>query len=187
MIPCLDPETGLLPLGRHVCAADEVEIAFVKDIAFAGSATRQGLWGDWNAALATLEGAVTVHAAWLGGSFTTSKMDPDDIDVTFIINGDDYLQRSPADKQVVSLFLGGGQVRAQLGLRVDTFVITWQRYLQGPILPVQMEYFGARGYWDDWWQRHRLAPKTNPPTPPTPGDAVPRRGYLEVHISDYPS
>jgi hypothetical protein len=28
-----------------------------------------------------LQSAVTVHAAWIGGSFTTSKLDPEDIDV----------------------------------------------------------------------------------------------------------
>jgi hypothetical protein len=173
----------MLPRGRHVCTAGEVEIAFVKDIAFFGSATRPVLWKDWNAALATLQSSVIVHAAWIGGSFTTTKMDPDDIDVTFMINADDYHQRSRPDQQIVSIFRGNGRVRADLGLRVDSYLIAWERYL-GSTQPVPLEYFWARGHWDDWWQRARQTPKG---APPTPGDAVPRRGYLEVLLSDYPS
>jgi hypothetical protein len=45
MIPCLDPGSGLLSPGRHICSADEVELAFVKDTSFFGSATRPGLLG----------------------------------------------------------------------------------------------------------------------------------------------
>jgi uncharacterized protein DUF6932 len=186
VLPCLDPITGMLPLGRHACSAAEVEIAFVKDIAFFGSRTRPGLWSDWNDALATLQSSVTVHAAWIAGSFTTAKPDPDDIDVTFIVNGEDYRQRGQQDQQIVSLFLGYGRVRATLGLRVDSYVIPWERYLGSPLQQVHADYFWARGHWDDWWQRARQAPKANPPEPPAPGDAVPRRGYLEVLLSDYP-
>jgi hypothetical protein len=187
VIPCLDPVTGMLPLGRLACTAEEVEIAFVKDIAFFGSQTRPGLWREWNDALATLQSSVTVHAAWIGGSFTTAKLDPDDIDVTFIINAEDYRQRSQQDQQIVSLFGGRGQVRSNLGLRVDSYLIAWERYLSFPPQPVHAEYFRARGHWDDWWQRARPAPKGSPPASPAPGDAVSRRGYLEVRLSDYPS
>jgi hypothetical protein len=34
VLPSLDPSTGLLPLGRHVCTAAEVEGMFVKADAF---------------------------------------------------------------------------------------------------------------------------------------------------------
>lgn len=183
MLPSLDPIAGLLPQGRHVCTTAEVEIAFVKDVAFFGSPTRADLWSEWNTALAVLQSSVTVHAAWLGGSFTTSKFDPEDIDVTFVINGEDLRQRGINDQRIVSLFKGGGLVKSSLGLRIDSYTIPWEPYLLGPVFPIHAEYFRARGYWDDWWQRARQAPKGSPPQP---GDAVPRRGYLEVLLSDYP-
>lgn len=184
MLPLLDPATGLLPLGRHVCSADEVEIAFVKDISFFGSATRSAIWRDWNDALATLRSAVTVHAAWLGGSFTTSKLDAKDIDVTFVINGEDARQRSAPEQQIITLFTNQGQVKSVLSLNVDSYILPWE-CLADPAQgtnPFQGLYYPTRGYWDDWWQRARQTPKGSPPVPE---DAVPRRGYLEVPLSDY--
>jgi len=184
VVPSLDLQTGLLPLGRHVCTADEVEIAFVKDTSFSGSATRAAIWNDWNDALATLQSAVTVHAAWIGGSFTTSKLDPEDIDVTFIINGTDMRQRSAPEQRIITVFDGRHQVEAVLGLKVDSYVIPWECLPQpAPGLSyVQDYYLWVRGYWDDWWQRARQTPKGSPPLP---DDALPRRGYLEVLASDY--
>lgn len=184
MIPPLDPATGLLPAGRHVCSPDEVEIAFVKDISFFGSATRSAIWSDWNDALAMLQSVAIVHAAWIGGSFTTSKLDPEDIDVTFIINGADMRQRSAPEQRIIAVFLGGGQVKSAVGLNVDSYIVPWE-CLPAPVMGmgyVQDVYFWARGYWDDWWQRARQTPKGSPPVP---ADALPRRGYLEVLVSDY--
>ena len=184
MIPPLIQTTGLLPLGRHVCSADEVEVGFVKDRAFAGSATRAAIWNDWNDALATLQSAVTVHAAWIGGSFTTSKLDPGDIDVTFIINGANMRHRSAAEQQIITLFDGRHQVEAVLGLKVDSYVIPWEclpASLPG-VNYVQDYYLRVRGYWDDWWQR---APQTPKGSPPVPGASLPRRGYLEVLVDEY--
>lgn len=187
MLPLLDPVTGFLPSGRHGCSASEVEVAFVRDIAFFGSPTRRAIWNDWNQALTVLQSAVTVHAAWIGGSFTTSKLDPEDIDVAFIINAADFRQRSAQDQHIVSLFMRPGQVKANLGLGVDSYIIPWE-CLPAVTPPgttmsyFQDSYFWARGHWDDWWQRARLTPKGSPALP---ADALPRRGYLEVLISDY--
>lgn len=184
MLPCPDPGTGLLPRGRYVCTAKEVEIAFVTKNAFAGSSTRRKIWADWTEALGLLQSSVTVHAAWVGGSFTTSKLDPDDIDVTFIINGEDLRQRDPDDQRIVSLFKGNNRVKLQLDLRVDSYAFPWEPCAPGVGNKIHDEHYGARGYWDDWWQRARQTPKG---TPSVRGDAVPRRGYLEVLVSDYPS
>ena len=184
MIPPLDPATGLLPLGRQVCSADEVEIAFVKDILFFGSATRRAIWDDWNDALSTLQSTVIVHAAWIGGSFTTSKLDPEDIDVTFVINGADLRQRSVPEQQIIAPFVGGGQLKSVLGLQVDSYILPWE-CLPDPSQGMNYfrdQYYVWRGYWDDWWQRARQTPKGSPPVP---ADALPRRGYLEVLVSDY--
>jgi len=188
MIPPVDPASGLLPLGRHHCTEAEVEAAFVSASGFATSSSRAAIWSAWQQAVAFLQTAVTVHAAWLGGSFTTSKMDPEDLDATFIVNADDYRRRSTPEQQIVTLF-ATSQVRTRLSLRVDSYIIPWEQTPQ-PLSPgfgpFQERYFRQRGYWDDWWQRQRQTPKTNPPTPPNPRDAVPLRGYLEVPFSAYP-
>jgi hypothetical protein len=185
VIPALDPATGLLPLGRHRCSESEVEAAFVSAAEFATSPTRPEIWRDWEAALQLLRAAVTVHAAWLGGSFTTAKIDPEDLDVTFLVNGEDFRGRSPQDRQIVALFTYGSRVKTVLGIKLDTYLIPWECIPQPQpgADGVQDQYFWARGHWDDWWQRQRLTPKG---TPPTPADALPRRGYLEVSLSDYP-
>jgi hypothetical protein len=185
VIPHLDPDTGLLPLGRHRCTEAEVKAAFVLATAFADSATRADIWSDWESGLQVLQSAIVVHAAWLGGSFTTAKVNPADLDVTFLVNAADLRTRGPQDQQVVALFAKAGLVKARLQLRLDTFVVPWEcvpRPQLGMNL-LQDRYFWARGHWDDWWQRRRLTPKTDPPRPE---DAPPRRGYLEVPFSDYP-
>lgn len=185
MIPALDPATGLLPPGRHVCTEAEVEAAFVAAPEFSGSLTRSGIWDHWLQARELLQRSVLVHAAWIGGSFTTSKIDPEDIDASFVINADNYRQREVPDQQVVSLFNTGSHVKAVLGLRVDSYVIPWEcvsQPLPAGLNMVHDMYYWARGYWDDWWQRYRTGGHGSPPVP---ADAIPRRGYLEVLLSDY--
>lgn len=184
VLAVLDPVTGLLPAGRHVCAKAEVESAFVTESAFSSSTTRATIWGDWQNALNVLQSAALVRAAWIGGSFTTAKMDPEDIDVTFIIDGADMRGRTPQDQQIIALFAGGGQVKTSLKLRVDAYILPWECVPapQPGMGPVQDGYYWARGYWDDWWQRARVTAKG---APATPADAIPRRGYVEVPVSDY--
>jgi hypothetical protein len=188
VLPPLDPSTGYLPPGRHVCTVAEVEAAFVQDGRFATSATRSDLWNDWNDALSLLQSAVTVHAAWIGGSFTTSKVDPGDIDVTYIVNGGVVRSLQGAQEtKIVNIFNTTGRVRSEFNLNVDTYLVFWE-CVPAPLPPgmngFQDQYYWARGYWDDWWQRARCqgGPKGGPPVP---ADTVPRRGYLEVPVSDY--
>jgi hypothetical protein len=185
VLPALDPATGLLPRGRHVCSEAEVEAAFVTADAFAASVTRPGIWKDWRDALSLLRFAVTVHAAWIGGSFTTSKLDPADLDVTFIIDGTEQRSRGPQQQKIISLFQGRGQVKSVLKLRIDSYILPWEYVPSVPpagLFPVQDVYYRARGYWDDWWQRTRAAPASGQSAQ---ADALPRRGYLEVPVSDY--
>jgi hypothetical protein len=186
VIPALDAATGLLPVGRHVCTTADVEAAFVSAPKFAASVTRSSIWVDWQQSVAVLQSAVMVHAVWIGGSFTTAKVDPQDIDVTFLISAEDYAQRQPQDLRVVSQFMGAGQLKTAMGLQVDSFIVGWVGVPQ-PLPPgrdaAQDQYYWARGHWDDWWQRSRIAPAG---APPGVADASPRRGYLEVLFSVYP-
>jgi hypothetical protein len=186
VIPGLDPGTGLLPVGRYPCSEAEVEARFVQAPEFAGSMTRSDIWRDWQAVLQLLQASVTVHAAWLGGSFTTAKIDPDDMDVTFLFNADDYRGRPPRDQQIVDLVGTAQQVKAVLGLRVDSYAIPWECVPQSPGIGanwVHDQYYWARGYWDDWWQRCKTSGKGSPPVS---ADAPPQRGYLEVLLGVYP-
>ena len=185
VVPARDPASGLLPLGRHVCSESEVEAAFVSAAEFAASPTRADIWRDWQQGVRLLRTAVTVHAAWLGGSFTTSKVDPADLDVTFVINGADMRTRSLPEQKIITLF-GTSQVKAALGLQLDSYAVPWESIPQPQNAGLNGfgdPYYWARGHWDDWWQRRRLSPRT---TPPGPADTSPRRGYLEVPFSDYP-
>ncbi|UDY36283.1 hypothetical protein LH044_01820 [Dermatobacter hominis] len=123
--------------------------------------------------------------AWLGGSFISPKVDPDDIDVTYLLDGKVYDTLS-ATKQgkVKRLSARQGSVSAlrhHKGLRVDcfTFVTRLVAMPWGSLDADEADYFSKRGLWDDWWQRERSGPKGSDPVE---HDAVPRRGYLEVAL-----
>lgn len=158
---------------------------FVKGETFIESASRSKIWNDWNDALALLQSAVTVYAVWIGGSFTTSKVDPGDVDVTYIVDAPQSRLLQGEEKKTCAIFATRGAVRSVLGLNVDTFVIPWE-CIPTPLPPgmdgFQTLYYWARGHWDDWWQRAKQGPKD---APPVPADALPRRGYLEVPVSEY--
>jgi hypothetical protein len=185
VLPPLDPSTGSLPLGRYVCTAAEIEEMFVTGEVFFDSISRPQIWSDWNEALAVLQSAVTVHAVWIGGSFTTAKVDPGDIDVTYVVSASQIRGLGQEELKVVGIFNTKDAVKQQLGLNVDTFLLPWE-CVTSPVDPgsdgLQDLYYWIRGHWDDWWQRERQGPKE---APPEPADAVLRRGYLEVPVSDY--
>lgn len=169
---------------------DEMVGAFVDTPQFAASVTRHEIWSDFMLALDLLQEAALVHAVWVGGSFTTLKIDPSDLDACFFINRADLARRSEDDKKVVATFSdrvddGSGRSVPAHGLRVDSFVIKWRPYLldnAGNLPQPYAEYAQARGYWDDWWCRY-----------PTNGkggarhvdDGCPRRGYVEVILNDF--
>lgn len=177
-------QSGLLPFGRYRCSMSEVRDRFVLHPDFACSTTRKVIWQHWLQAKDTLKSLVPVHAAWLGGSFTTAKLDPDDLDVVFVVNGAaTNAITNPAARQALVLFAASG-LRALRGWRLDTFVLEWVPIAQPGELRdvVDEEYYSWRGHWDDFWQRQRTGGKNDPITP---ADAVPRRGYLEVRFSEY--
>lgn len=183
-IPDLTGSSGLLPLGRYRCSLSEVRDRFVSHSDFARSTTRPKIWQDWLQAKDTLKSIVPVHAAWLGGSFTTAKLDPGDLDVVFVVSGPSATAlRDPTARTALALFATNrlGSVR---GWSLDTFVLEWEPIAEpGQLRPVgQEEYYSWRGHWDDFWQRHRSGGKNNAAVA---ADAIPRRGYLEVRFSDY--
>ena len=182
---------GALPLGRYQCTQQEIEAFFVNDPSFAASKSRRVIWQHWETGLGLLMNAVTVHSAWIGGSFVTEKLTPRDIDVAFIVSEEDRAARGPADRKVIESFihrvrdpLKSGFIPAH-GLLVDSYVIDWSPHHLRPDntrSPLYDDYAADHGYWDDWWSRIRVTPKRQPPVRE---DALPKRGCLEVILSEY--
>jgi Family of unknown function (DUF6932) len=187
-VPALHPITGQLPLGRHHCTMTEFESAFVPAAMFAASNTRRIIWQDWTDAVAAIRSVVSTYAAWVSGSFASSKTDPNDMDIVFIVDGDmvDALPQASRMRSIIGAFASGPRFHQAAGRRLDTYIIPWYPIpdpandvaQRGPI------YYNPRGHWDDFWQRLRDSPKG---TPATATDCNPKRGYLEVKLDEYPS
>jgi hypothetical protein len=73
VLPNLDPETGLLPVGEHHATWDEVVEQF------GWNEKRRGLLDGLADGLELLE-AAGCSRVWLDGSFVTAKDEPDDFD-----------------------------------------------------------------------------------------------------------
>jgi hypothetical protein len=180
----------LLPHGRHRVDIADVEGRFVLDPQFASSTTRVGIWEEFVDSLELLRSAVRVHAAWLSGSFLTSKTDPEDIDALFFVSARDYARADVAERQVVDAFVDsvpgplGRPLRRHGFARVDSFIHHWRPWddpdPRGP--EGRLDYCAYRGYWDDFWQRTRKGAKTDAPTW---RDGIPARGYLEVEFDAF--
>jgi hypothetical protein len=183
-LPHLNLTTGLLPLGRFGASLHEIQAAFVDDTAFSASSTRPEIWSHFESATTELRRIVPVSYAWIGGSFTTSKMDPDDIDVVYWAEDKKiHAVSDPQDAFVLEMF-ARNEVRSSTGLRVDSRVCHW--HVQ-PATGVQAtfehnNYVKHRGFWDDFWLRKRVGLKTDPPTR---ADALPQRGYFEVELDGF--
>lgn len=183
MIPPLTG-SGLLPLGRYPATVAEVEAPFVTDSKWAASKTRTTIWADWVQITAQTRRIVPVAAAWLGGSFLTSKLDPDDLDVVYLIDSRKIAAvTKPLHRGFLSLLAQGDALRKLRGKRLDTFIISWVPDPDATrAVPGFDDYASDRGYWDDLWQRKLSGPKT---AARVPSDALPKRGYLEVILDGF--
>ena len=130
----------------------------------------------------TALGPDLIEAVWIGGSFVTGQLDPDDIDCTFVLSAPAFRLLSNRKKSHIQAFNKKNAIRNKTGLRVETFLL-----LREPIaMPWSrtglnedaIEYVSVRGAWDDWWLRTRTNPDKG--ADPVVEDAEPRRGYLEV-------
>lgn len=179
-IPPFDA-SGRIPPGRHRCTLDEFEATFVLHTSFAQSATREEIFGEFLSALKFFQqyGAGFLECAWLGGGFASSKLNPSDIDATFIVDGAMHSQLSRRKREQLAKLARSGFPK--LGLRVDAYVVARTRIAvpwQGAgITDEAKPYMSMRGVWDDWWSRER---KHSTPTSPDVRDSDPVRGYLEV-------
>jgi hypothetical protein len=176
-IPKLTSE-GDLPRGRFCATMDTVQARFVADEAYEGSTTRGQVWSDFNDLLELIRRKkVRVPAAFLGGSFVTSKLDPSDVDAALIIDA----SRISDPNTFADLKAIVDDPKAS-GLQVDAFLIQW--YPDGSELGGgnQVAYAKQRSKWDDFWQR-KVAKADR--RPPQRHHAMPVRGYVEVVIDGY--
>jgi len=178
--------SGHLPLGRHVCTLDEFEEAFVDAPTFATSSTRGRLFSDFLAALAWLQShyaADLVERAWVGGGFTSEKLDPTDIDVTFVVSDDAHEALGEVKQGKLLKLLRKGGFKG-VGLSVDGFMMIRERialpWFGSGVGDAGQDYFLKRGAWDDWWSRDRANVAAG--DPPVIEDAEPVRGYVEVSV-----
>lgn len=165
--------------------------AFVDDPAYSSSTTRAALWAHWGAAKNLLLGSVRTYRAWVGGSFLTNKVDPNDIDVAYLVSGEYLNFLSPVAASVVQAFMSRrldpatGRVLPGHGLRIDSYLVFWEPFhldSTGNMGPEYTKYANKRGFYDDFWMRRRSGSKTDPLTR---ADTVTRRGYLEVVFNDF--
>jgi len=180
----LDPKTGALPLGRHVATLDEVRRHFVDDIRFVTSPSRVEIWNHFETATSELRSVVPVICVWMGGSFLTNKIDPDDIDLVYWCH--DIELNNVTDIGAMGLLhaFAVNSIRRDTGLRVDTRVCHWHLDPNAShgATPRHEAYSAQRGFWDDFWARMRSGSKDQPPQM---ADALPRRGYFEVKLDGF--
>lgn len=175
-LPELDPVTGLLPVGRFPLTLDEVCAQYVQDSVFSGSVTRGELWTEWENHRCSVEAAVgSLGRVWLGGSFVSGKLDPQDIDVVYLLPAQDYDRLEPEDRGFL-MDLCDKEWCHRTGMRIDAYGVRlpdeipfWQ--LAGGYSQKAGNSFRDIGIFDEIWQRTRCEDS----------DASPlRRGYVEV-------
>lgn len=179
-------QSGHLPIGRHACTLDEFEAAFVDAPNFATSTTRQPLFGDFLAAmewLRTQYASDLVERAWVGGGFASDRLDPADIDVTFVLSDTAHQGLGDVKQGRLRKLLRRGGFKS-VGLSVDGFMMIRERialpWFGSGVGDAGQDYFLKRGAWDDWWSRDRAHVAAG--DRPVIADAEPVRGYVEVIV-----
>lgn len=187
-------DNGFLAPGRYRLDPEQAEQQLVHDPRFAGSETRQSLWEGLETYLSRFfdledryreaigDGSL-IHAIWLGGSYVSTKLNPQNIDLTVFIDegavaamrgleGTRWLA-SAFNRKTRLVELGVSPLR--VGYRPIVSVFRSER-----LDPADQAYLRERGAWDDWWQRCR--PNGVDKSEPTLHSATPRRGYVEVTL-----
>lgn len=155
----------VLPAGRWTCTPDAFTARFIAGLP--DSSRRKEIFEDFVIYRDMQEGhGLKVLSYWIDGSFTSSKLNPGDIDVTAIIDGpasspvgdfNDWI--NPGDRWKTLAHPAVGRT-----LQVDGYGV-----VKAPDGTEQSKtYMAMRGYWDDWWQRCRSS-----------GEQL-SKGYVEV-------
>ena len=179
MIPPLTPD-GHLPLGRHRCDLGEFEQAFVADAMFQTSVVRDEIFGDLLQVIDLFKafGVDLIESIWVGGSFTSDKSDPGDIDCLFMLDETVFSSLSGTQRAKLLKLKRKDYVLEKFDLKVEPFILVREEF-ENPwekdwVTEKAVHYLAARGAWDDWWQRIRNVSGGTSSTPV--------RGYLEVTL-----
>lgn len=179
MIPSLTTD-GHLPMGRHRCDLTEFQQSFVADAAFKTSAVRQEIYGDLAQVVELFRSFANdlIEVVWIGGSFTSSKTDPGDIDCLFVLDQTVFNGLSKTQQAKLLKLKRKDYVREKFGLKVEPFILVREEF-ENPwekdwVADKAVHYLAARGAWDDWWQRIRNDNGGS--------SSKPVRGYLEVTL-----
>ncbi|MGW8885232.1 DUF6932 family protein [Streptomyces sp. NPDC055749] len=180
-LPPFLPATDTLPPGRFPLSWADVETELVKDERFAGSTTRTEIFEEWKYHFTAVEAVLgAVSRMWLAGSFVSGKIDPSDVDVTYLIPHDVYdAHESDGDVAEYLDNLGTRDWCVGQGMRVDAYILRLPETARfrdlgvtGAMAPGDREVFYQLGLYDEIWQRCRATLGN------TQTDS--RRGYVEV-------
>ncbi|WP_443063783.1 DUF6932 family protein [Streptomyces sp. NBC_00659] len=175
-MPGLDPTTGLLPPGRYAVSLDELYTALVEST---GSDVRRAIWEEWTRHRTAVEAFTGgISRMWVGGSFVSSKPDPSDVDVTYLLSAQAY---DRLDRETLA-DLDDLTLRAwcvEQKMRVDAHLVRLpERVPVSQMVPSLLsqeskQSFRDLGLYDEVWQCIK----------PSSAQSVPdvlRRGYVEV-------
>ncbi|WP_336248634.1 DUF6932 family protein [Stomatohabitans albus] len=170
-------DQGFLPIGRwQANSLEDIANKYISEDDY----HRQRLWKEWAELTSLAKSAYGyIIACWLGGSFFTTKPDPEDIDCVYIIA--DKAFTNPIEPDHASIF----QAIWRKGKHsVDIQVLRFRPFLgDEPIPSPERDYVRERGQWDEYWSKYRdkslIIHKDKQA-------AYPSRGYLEVMIDGYP-
>lgn len=194
MVPEFDEVTGCPPPGRYRVTPEQAFTMLVEDDRFASSPTRSRLWDGFERYMArfvALEAMYPeisaevslVHCVWLGGSFVSRKLDPDNIDLTVFIEDEaaSAYRGKPGAGWIRDAFTRV-TIKREFGL--SPLRVTYRPipsvFVPDKFTVEDQEYLRDRGAWDDWWQRCRQQGIEK--MAPTVESARPARGYLEVTL-----
>lgn len=83
-------ENGLLAPGFHEIELDEFEKLFVEN--FTTSQTRRRIFENFKKWRENLLSQYSVFEIWMDGSFVTSKVNPNDVDIVIFVHIQDYVR-----------------------------------------------------------------------------------------------
>jgi len=98
-----DPITGYLPEGMHVVSLTAVRKYLVND--FSHSRTRGRLYEKFIRYISALRRRVRLIGAVVDGSYVTNKVDPNDIDLSVIVDGSAFENCSPKSQSMLAKFI----------------------------------------------------------------------------------
>lgn len=186
MIPPL--VDGHLPVGRFVCDLAEIEQTFVNEVSFLESESRPRLFDgllrylrDWELAQDRV-GMKVLKRLWVGGGFTSAKLETEDIDVSPILDARTLqeLRGQTGSGRIKALYEHRDRIHGEYG--VEPFVVLWSPFTTLKLKNMSVsdhEYVAVRGMMDDFWQRTSDASLKSAMLEE---DAEPARGYLEVAL-----